>query len=215
MISDPKYVNDAGDLEVLVDGAPLLISPMTAEDRDFPIGPDVWHTDAEGYLLEADGTRMRIGGEARRPEDLSDGVLRLHAVQATVKLVYATARAGVYGALADYVAPEPEPPTEDDVRAEGERRLQVVAGKYRLGERDTWPIQVAEAQAWTADNQATVPFLTAEAAETGETVADLVARIFAKQAEFVGPAGAVIGAQRALIAMDPIPADFADDAWWP
>lgn len=107
-----------------------------------------------------------------------------------------------------------ETATEANVRDEAERRLHLIISPYREGERLSWDIQTAEAAAWVADNSAPTPFLTA-ALKAGETIAELVARVQANEAAFKAASGAIIGAQRTIIDMDPIPADYADDARWP
>lgn len=114
------------------------------------------------------------------------------------------------------IAPWTSPPvTEAQVRAEGARRLGLIASPYAPEERETWHEQVREAEAVTADPAASTPLLSARAAARGVTAADLAATVLSKRDAYRAAAGAVLGAQDAILALDPIPADFADDSRWP
>lgn len=62
----------------------------------------------------------------------------------------------------------------------------------------TWPQQAAEAAAFQADPQATVPLLAKIAADRGLTLADLAARVQAKEAAFKAAAGGLLGMRQAL-----------------
>ena len=108
-----------------------------------------------------------------------------------------------------------KPGTEAKVRAEGERRIEAIAKPYRPGERETWPVQIAEAEAVTADPATPTPLLDALRAPRGLTVAQMAARVLTKRDQFRSEAGAILAAQESLIATDPIPHDYADDAHWP
>ena len=57
--------------------------------------------------------------------------------------------------------------------------------------------------------------LSAMAAQSGDTVAEIVTRIMANDAAFTAAAGAILGAQRAILSLDPIPQDYDSDARWP
>lgn len=117
---------------------------------------------------------------------------------------------------AEWQSNEPRLPTETDIRAEGARRLEAVAAAYRPQERETWPEQVREAEAWIADNSADTPLLDAMTAASGETMAELTGRIMTNRAAFKAAAGAILGAQRAIIASPPATiADLATDPRWP
>jgi hypothetical protein len=72
----------------------------------------------------------------------------------------------------------------DDVNAAAEatRLLYITPG---AGQAMTYTYKADEARAWTADNSASVPFLTAEATARGMTIAALAA-------EVIGQAGAWI-----------------------
>lgn len=108
----------------------------------------------------------------------------------------------------------PRAGTAAQVRAEGARRLNLLQDIYTAEERETWTTQEEEARAWTADNEAETPMLDGILTD-GETKAELVASVLAKAAALKALAGLILGAQRALMAMDPIPPDYTDDGWWP
>lgn len=116
---------------------------------------------------------------------------------------------------APYVPPPVSSPSASDVRAEGARRLSMVAASYPLAERETWHKQLAEAEAYSLSQLAATPLLDAYVASSGETKAQIVARIIANDLAFSAATGAILGAQRAILNMDPIPADYADDSRWP
>lgn len=115
----------------------------------------------------------------------------------------------------DAAAYQPPAPRAADVRAEGARRLRHLVAEYSDEERETWMQQVEEAQALGADAETPVPLLTALAARRTETVAELAALILQKSAQYKLAAGQVLSSQSALLQMDDIPGDFADDRHWP
>lgn len=86
-----------------------------------------------------------------------------------------------------------------DAEAEAFRSQFITQG---AGQAMTYLRKEAEAAAYLADNTAPVPFLTAEAAATGVTVAALAAAVSAQAAAWlaVGPKieGARIGAKKAI-----------------
>lgn len=92
--------------------------------------------------------------------------------------------------------------------------MQQIASQYPALERESWHKQLDEAHAYTADPNADTPFIDASMAETGETKADLVQNILAKDAAFAQLSGEAVGRKRArtaaLDAIDPNAADFAD-----
>jgi len=61
-----------------------------------------------------------------------------------------------------------------DDQAEATRLKYITNGS---GQSMTYQYKVAEAAAWTADNEASVPFLSAEADARGMTIADLVSEV--------------------------------------
>jgi len=62
--------------------------------------------------------------------------------------------------------------------------IWALSGTYAPEERDTWAQQQAEATAWTADNTAATPLLTALASARSTTVADLAPKILEKAAAY-------------------------------
>jgi len=104
--------------------------------------------------------------------------------------------------------------TEEMVRAEGERRLQLLAAQYQPGERETWSLQALRATEYLANNTAPVPGLRAMAAADGRTPDEWATAILANAAAFEVASFHIIGKQRALIDMSPIPANFENDTWW-
>jgi hypothetical protein len=69
---------------------------------------------------------------------------------------------------------------------------------YPEAEVKTWPQQAAEAAALDADPAASAPLLTAIAAGRGLDVAELVARVLAKEALYKTAAGGLLGQRQAL-----------------
>ncbi|MBF9050620.1 hypothetical protein GTA62_14800 [Roseobacter sp. HKCCD9010] len=114
-----------------------------------------------------------------------------------------------------FEAPPVEPPTIADVRGEAGRRAEALVAEYLVCERETWPVQIQEAEAYLVDQTAATPFLTPRAAGRGVTVAELATTVIAKRDALAAATGAIYGAMDVLLAMDPIPADFADDSHWP
>lgn len=86
-----------------------------------------------------------------------------------------------------------------DAEAEATRGLFITPGS---GQAMTYLRKEAEADAWLADNSASVPFLEAEAAATGVTVAALAALVSARAAQWatIGPKieAARMGAKQAV-----------------
>jgi len=111
-----------------------------------------------------------------------------------------------------FVAPVIDPA---EVVAERDRRLTILASGYTLAERETWHAQVAEANAFKSDPMAATPMLSPLAAARGMTVQEMADRVLANGTAFSSGAGAILGAATALIALDPIPVDFAADGYWP
>ncbi|MBM1816261.1 hypothetical protein [Pseudosulfitobacter pseudonitzschiae] len=115
------------------------------------------------------------------------------------------------GAVAAY---EVVAATEADIRAEGARRLRLIAAAYTAEERETWATQVDEANALAADPEADVPMIEALAAADGVTVAQMAGFIMANKNAFTAASAAILAAQRTLIAMDPRPTDYTDNTHW-
>lgn len=123
----------------------------------------------------------------------------------------------VYAAiLSGQTEPSAQPVyTQAMVRAEGARRLALIAAPYSPEERETWSQQVTEAKAIQADANADAPLLTLLAAADSVPVSDMAATVLAKAEAFSAAAGAILAAQRTLLAMQPIPINYADDSNWP
>jgi hypothetical protein len=114
----------------------------------------------------------------------------------------------------NFAAPTPLPPNEEDIRAEGARRLALIGQPYSPQERETWSQQVLEAKAVLVDVDADTPLLELLAAADGISVTDFATKVKQKTDAFSAAAGAILAAQRALLAEDPIPADYFDDSHW-
>lgn len=106
------------------------------------------------------------------------------------------------------------PVTDELVRAEAARRMALIAAPYSPEERETWPVQIAEAEAVALDPAAPAPLLAALAAARGLTVEAMAQRVLLLRDQFRAAAGAILAAQATLLAMDPIPQDFTDDSRW-
>lgn len=78
--------------------------------------------------------------------------------------------------------------------------LQVIVAPYPPMEMATWPSQLSEAQAYTANNAAPTPTLSVIALAAGQTVAAQAASVLAKAAAYQAAAGAAIGKRQALTA---------------
>ncbi len=105
--------------------------------------------------------------------------------------------------------------SSDMVRAEGARRLALIGSPYSKEERETWPRQVEEAKAFAADENAETTLLAGLADARGITVAQMAAVVTVKANAFAAAARDILAAQARLLAMDPIPADYADASRWP
>lgn len=103
--------------------------------------------------------------------------------------------------------PEPPPPTLEEARAakeqairiEGNKRLLALAKPYQPAERETWATQLAEAEAWTADNAASTPMIDQIATARGIGKAELVEMILGNANLFRSESGRILGQQQALL----------------
>lgn len=107
----------------------------------------------------------------------------------------------------------PPPPSEADVRAECARRLAAVVAGYTPEERETWPVQIAEAQA-VIGGATTAPMLSALAEARGLPLATFAAAVLQIAAATKQATAKLLAAQARLLAMPEIPADYAADEWW-
>ena len=86
------------------------------------------------------------------------------------------------------------------INAACQAALSAITAPYPPSEALTWDQQLAEAQAYTASSSATVPLLTAIAAASGETVAQLAASVLTANTAYKAASGAAIGKRQALTA---------------
>lgn len=147
----------------------------------------------------------RDGGATWRP----------YLAQATgdLPLSHALHALALQGDVAPYVEPAPPPLTPTDVRAECARRMSAIVAGYTTEERETWPVQIAEARAVVA-GATEAPMLAALAAARGLPLAAFANAVLQVTAATTAATAALLAAQARLLAMHPIPADFADDKWW-
>lgn len=85
------------------------------------------------------------------------------------------------------------------IRAEGAARLLAVASPYTPAERETWSVQIAEAEAWTADHAAATPMIDAICAGRGTEKSVLVGYIMDLNSRYRAACGAILGRQQALL----------------
>lgn len=85
------------------------------------------------------------------------------------------------------------------IRMEGAFRLDQLAQPYQPTERDTWPTQLKEAEAFLSDPQAPTPMLDAIAAGRGMDKSALVELVMGNANLFRAAAGAILGQQQALL----------------
>ncbi|OYV24523.1 MAG: hypothetical protein B7W99_01870 [Rhodospirillales bacterium 20-58-10] len=86
------------------------------------------------------------------------------------------------------------------INAAAQADLAVIVASYPALEVATWDQQYAEAVAWTANNAASTPTLSAIATAAGSTVAVLAPIVIAKAAAYKAASGAIIGKKQALLA---------------
>ena len=103
-----------------------------------------------------------------------------------------------------------------EINAECQKAVAALAADYPDSEVQSWPQQVKEATALSADPQADAPLLTAIATARGLTAADLASRVLGKMNAYAGASGALIGRRQAaedLIDVAATPEDVAGIAW--
>lgn len=101
--------------------------------------------------------------------------------------------------------PEPELPTIEQVKADLQarvnsqyaQRMSAVALPYPQYERESWPIQLQEAQALAADPAAASPWIDACAAQRGLECSELAQRILTKDSAYRFISGQLTGARQA------------------
>ena len=77
------------------------------------------------------------------------------------------------------------------------KRMSAVALPYPQYERESWPIQLQEAQALAADPEAATPWIDACAARRGLECSELAQRILAKDSAYRFISGQLTGARQA------------------
>jgi len=92
-------------------------------------------------------------------------------------------------------------------------KLEALAEGYEPRERETWPTQVSEALG-IKSGSLTAPLLASLAAGKGRSLDAQADRVLALANGLAAASGAIMAARDALLAMDPIPADFAEDGHW-
>jgi hypothetical protein len=95
------------------------------------------------------------------------------------------------------VVPPPELTREDqvrEIRAEYDAAVAQLEAMYYVKERETWPQQVTEARAYTADPDAITPLLDAMLIQRApETKQELVVRVMTNYALYSQAVGAALG----------------------
>lgn len=104
--------------------------------------------------------------------------------------------------LLQSVAQDTPQVTPDQLRtaltAEYERRMQAIAAGYPPSERESWPVQTAEAYALLADPQASTPWIDAAASARGLDRLELAQRIVAKDAQYRVYIGTLSGVRQRI-----------------
>lgn len=109
----------------------------------------------------------------------------------------------------DYVSPEEEAEQEaerqkaiaiSEINAIFISEVKAITEGYTEDEIKSWDMQLAEANAYNADNTAATPLLDSMIAVSGDTKADLVTRILAKAAAYSKAFGAALGKKQKAIA---------------
>ena len=77
--------------------------------------------------------------------------------------------------------------------------LNRIVTPYESLERESWPLQQSEAEAWHVDNTANVPLITNIAAARGITLSDLVGKILGNVDLFRQASGTILGKQQAML----------------
>lgn len=84
-----------------------------------------------------------------------------------------------------------------EINAQSDRMADVLSATYPEFETKSWPMQLQEAKAVTADPNAPAPLLTAIAAQQNITVADLAGRVLTKAEQYAAAYGDLIGRRQA------------------
>lgn len=103
-----------------------------------------------------------------------------------------------------------------EIEHAAETAIAPITSAYPSTERDTWPIQEAEAVAWTANSTAATPMLNAIATSRGQTISVVAANVLTKAATFKALAGSTFGnrkAKRDLIDAATTPDELSAITW--
>lgn len=95
--------------------------------------------------------------------------------------------------------PDIREPKAQEIRTAGAVRLLALTTPYSAEERESWANQQKEAEAWTLNNSAPVPMITAMATARGITIAVMVGKIMDNVDLFRAAAGQILGTQQALL----------------
>lgn len=110
--------------------------------------------------------------------------------------------------FADYVSPEQEAEQQAantkaraiaEINAAFEKEVAAIKAGYTEDEIKSWPQQIAEAEAYQADNTAVTPLLDAMIAATGGTKDELVLRIATNATQYAQVFGAALGKKQKAI----------------
>jgi hypothetical protein len=85
------------------------------------------------------------------------------------------------------------------IRALVNETLLAIATPYQPAERETWPIQVTEAERWLADATAETPMIDAICAGRNISKAVLIGYIMDNTTAFRAASGMILGQQQALL----------------
>jgi hypothetical protein len=88
----------------------------------------------------------------------------------------------------------------NEINATFEEEIAVIKTGYVEDEIKSWPQQIAEAQAYQADNTAVTPLLDAMVAQRGGTKDELVLRIATNATQYAQVFGAALGKKQKAIA---------------
>lgn len=184
-------------------GYSIYIAPQLPEfvQVNGPYGPESLRNTEPPPALPA-----TYGREVCRPANYSPFV----ADTARRSRVFEdSAGTAVSGALFA-ACPQARQQKEAQIRAEGDRRLKTLAGPYMDGERETWGVQMKEAEEYLFDPVNTqTPMLSAMAAGRGVPVAVLVGKVWENVILFRQASGAILGEQQRLLDLISAESDFS------
>lgn len=86
-----------------------------------------------------------------------------------------------------------------EIRGVAAGQMASIAAPYLPQERESWDTQLKEADAYTVNNSASTPLLTAMATARGITVAALVAKVYENANLYRAAIGEILGKQQGLL----------------